>query len=223
MLPRPDADLLNARDSERNVTASTKRVVQQITDWDQYRALSPEALRLFVNFHSLSAAIRSDVFKQIPFRKADFAEDLMWGKDALEAGYRIQFEPSSVALHSHNYSVIDVFRRNFDDGAACQRIVGRRLQECDVAPGIMHEIRSDWRYLESEADFSGDELEQWRIVSAMRRTAQIIGHWIGVNLAPSAGSLPSLLSITEQIKAGARTEVEEWPDANKDAAKGVAG
>src|SRR5947207_9744869 len=89
MLPRPDADWLTAKDISRNINASTERVTTKITDRDAYASLNSENLRLFVNFHSLSAAIRADVFKQIPFREANFAEDLIWGKEALEAGFTI--------------------------------------------------------------------------------------------------------------------------------------
>jgi GT2 family glycosyltransferase len=212
MLPRPEADFLNAKDIARNINASTERVVTRITDRQAYASLSPENLRLFVNFHSLSAAIRADIFKQIPFREANFAEDLIWGREAVEAGFTIQFEPSSVALHSHNYSIMDIFRRNFDDGLACQRICGRTLAENTITPAIVHEVRDDWRYLRDECRLQGSELEEWQLVAAMRRTAQLFGHWIGVHyeaaLKHPAG-LASMLSITEQIKAGAKTEQPE--------------
>jgi rhamnosyltransferase len=216
MLPRPDADWLNGKDIARNINASTERVVTSITDREAYASLNPENLRLFVNFHSLSAAIRADVFKQIPFREMNFGEDLTWGKEALEAGFTIQFEPSSVALHSHNYSMLDVFRRNFDDGAACHKICGRTMDERDIGPAIVHEVREDWRYLEKECHLEGDELEQWKLVSVMRRTAQLFGHWMGIQYESAGGNparLASILSITAQIKAGAKTEqAEEFID-----------
>jgi rhamnosyltransferase len=214
MLPREDADLLNAKDIARNINATTKRVVTQITDRAAYSALGPEELRLFVNFHSLSAAIRADVFSNIPFREANFAEDLMWGKDALEAGYAIQYEPLAVALHSHNYSVLDILRRNFDDGAACHRICGRTMSEREIAPAIAHETRDDWRYLEEECHLKGSELDEWKLRAVMRRSAALFGHWMGVrhaSMEKDRSGLVSILSITEQIKAGAKTEQpEEW-------------
>src|SRR5579859_2453290 len=91
----------------------------------------------------------------------DFAEDLIWGKDALEAGFRIQFEPSSLAYHSHNYTLLDILRRNFDDGIAGRRIVARELADCDVEPAILHLIRDDWRYLENHCGLQGREMEEW--------------------------------------------------------------
>jgi GT2 family glycosyltransferase len=212
ILPRPDADWLNGKDIARNINASTERVVAKITDRAAYASLNPENLRLFINFHSLSAAVRADVFRKIPFREANFAEDLIWGKEVLEAGFTLQFEPSSVALHSHTYSVMDVFRRNFDDGVACRKICGRTLNEKDIAPAIAHEVRDDWRYLQEECHLQGSELDQWKLLSVMRRTAQLFGHWLGVHYESAAktpAGVASIISLTDQIRAGAKTEQPE--------------
>lgn len=214
VLPRRDADLLTVRETLNNVNASTERLVTQITDWTAYRSLKPEILRAFVNFHTLSAAIRADVFRRVPFRAADFGEDLIWGKEALESGLRIQFEPSSVALHSHNYSLLEILRRNFDDAVACQRIIGRSIDENEVTDWIINDVRNTWRYLEQECSLEGPELNLWRARAAARRTLQVLGQWLGVHSHGSGERLRFLLSITEQIKSGARTEISEGSMAN---------
>jgi rhamnosyltransferase len=208
VLPRPDADLLTAREIKANINASTERILTEVTDWNLYRSLRPHILRALVNFHTLSAAIRADVFRRLPFREADFAEDLIWGKAAIEAGLRIQFEPSSVAYHSHNYTLMDILRRNFDDGMATHRIVGVTMQEEEVA-SHMREIHSVWNYLEKDCGLTGDELEEWRLNAAVRRAAQVFGQWLGLNFHRVNGDLAALLSITEQIKAGAKTELPD--------------
>jgi rhamnosyltransferase len=209
VLPRHDADLLTHKDINQNENAKPERSVRAITNLAEYQALSHDALRQFVNFHTLSAAIRADVFRRLPFRETNFAEDLMWGKDALEAGYKIAYEPSSVALHSHNYSFLEIFRRNFDDGLALRKIVHWRSDEGDILPAIVAMVRDDHRYLEQECRLDAGELEQWRLVSVLRRTAQMMGHWIGANHDPTKGDLTPLLSITERIKAGAKTEAAD--------------
>jgi rhamnosyltransferase len=208
VLPRPDADMLTARETKANINAATERVIAKITDWSLYRSMAPHDLRRFVNFHTMSAAIRADVFRRIPFRETDFAEDLIWGKEALEAGLQIQFEPSSVAFHSHNYSLLDILRRNFDDGIACRKIVGLAMSDEQVGPH-MREIRDTWRYLEKECGLTGEELELWRLNAAVRRTALVFGQWLGLNFHRVNGDLAALLSITKQIKAGAKTEVND--------------
>jgi rhamnosyltransferase len=209
ILPHPDADALTAWDTARDTNGLPERVVTEISNWNLYRSLSPEDLRTFANFHTLSTAIRADVFRRIPFREASFAEDLIWGKDVLEAGYRIQYEPASIAYHSHQYSLIDILRRNFDDGAACRRIVGRILNESDVVPCILHGTREYWDYLEKERGLQGSELAEWQMIAAVRRTAQVFGQWLGSHCEEVEGGLGRMLSITEQIKAGVKTETPE--------------
>jgi GT2 family glycosyltransferase len=218
VLPREDADLLTRWEIHRNVNASSERIVTEITDWNVYRSLTPHVLRAFVNFHTLSAAIRADVFRKIPFRDANFAEDLIWGKEALESGLRIQFEPSSIAFHSHNYSLLDIFRRNFDDGVACHEIVGITMDDRKVLPD-MREIRNIWRYLEHECGLKGEALEEWRIRAAVRRTVQLLGQWLGLNFHCPGGDYAALLSLTEQIKTGAMTEISDGTIADAHAAR----
>jgi GT2 family glycosyltransferase len=208
VLPHPNADRLTTRETKANINASTERIIAKITDWSLYRSMPPQVLRQFVNFHTMSAAIRADVFQRIPFRETDFAEDLMWGKEVLEAGLQIQFEPSSIAFHSHNYSLLDILRRNFDDGIACGKIVGLTMNDEQVDPH-MREIRDTWRYLENDCGLTGEELEIWRLNAAVRRAALVFGQWLGLNFHRVHGDLASLLSITEQIKAGAKTEASD--------------
>src|SRR5262249_19099521 len=178
---------------------------------EAYQRLSPDQLREFVNFHTVSASIRADVFRQHPFPEINFAEDLLWGKAALEAGHRLQYEPTSLAFHSHNYSFLDIVRRNFDDALAGREIVGRKVDESEILDMNVWGVREDWRYLEQQKWSDASEMEFWRLASVLRRTAEALGQWIGANADPVTDDLRALLSITERIKRGARTEATaEW-------------
>jgi GT2 family glycosyltransferase len=200
VLPREDADLLTRRDGLRDPSGSLERQVRQIDDAGHYATLSPHQLRLLVNFHTVSAAIRADVLARIPFREVLMGEDMLWAKEVLEAGLKIQHEPSSVVLHSHAYSYADVLRRNVDDGFATREIVGRRMGDEDVVPTIMSMVRDDWRFLEKDCELNAIELEQWRLDSVLRRSAQIVGQWLGTNRELLSDDLFSQLSITERIR-----------------------
>src|SRR5439155_10778597 len=104
-----------------------------------------EGLRLLINFHTVSAAIRPDVLRRIPFREVLIGEDLLWAKEVLESKLKIQHEPSSVVLHSHHYTPAELLRRNVDDGFANREIVGRTFDEADLVPTIEALVRDDWR------------------------------------------------------------------------------
>jgi GT2 family glycosyltransferase len=209
VLPRPDADLLTRRDGLRELSASSERSVRAITNWEEYRQLPPNDLRLFLRFHTVSAAIRLEAFQRVPFREVAFGEDAVWGKEALEAGYKIQHEPSSVVYHSHNYSFLELLRRNYDDGRFNRELVGRQLGERNVVPFISQRVREDWLYLEQECRLEAKELERWRLIAALRRMAQGLGQWLGANEGQETGDVGALLSLTERIKAGVSTEASD--------------
>lgn len=70
-------------------------------------------------FSNVCSAIRRDVWERIPFDESlIMSEDQLWAKQVLLAGHRILYEPSAMVLHSHNYGLKDVFKRNFDSGVS---------------------------------------------------------------------------------------------------------
>jgi rhamnosyltransferase len=198
VLPRHDADYLAYLDGTRDPSASNERAVREITNRRAFEALSHQQQRLFINFHTVSAAIRTPVLRQIPFRSVVIGEDIAWAKDVLEAGYRIQHEPSSVVFHGHPYSVLELFQRNVDDGLANHQLVGRSLRTDEIDPLSQHLIREDWKYLEQSRGLVGEELIEWKIEACRRRTAQVLGQWVGVQ----GGRWAQSVSLTERIKAG---------------------
>jgi GT2 family glycosyltransferase len=204
--PRPEADLLTRRDVLRDEDSSPERQVRQVADRDAFRKLSPHERRLAINFHTISAAIRADVFRRFPFQKVSIGEDILWAKEVLEAGLKVQHEPTSVVYHSHDYTFSELMQRHFDDGWANRQIVGRQFPIKDLVPRIFARVRDDWRYLAEECQLAPEELQQWQITAVLRRAAQALGEWLGVNHERFPVNLVPLLSLTERIKAGHATE-----------------
>ncbi len=184
--PLPWADHLARRDAERDLTFSAERRVRSREDPDGH-----------VGFTTVSCAIRAEVLREIPFRSVEtIGEDLVWAKEALEAGHLIGHEPDSVALHSHDYSFDELLGRDFDDGVARLDVEGRRLEGDAILADIGTLVEADRRYLSEECGLEGAELEFWVRRSASRRTAQLVGQWLGTNhdrLAPEALEALSLV------------------------------
>ncbi len=202
VVPGPEADLLTYKDGINDLSASPRRRVQVITDPVEYRGMPHYQLREFINFHTVSAAIQPQVLKQIPFREVKtIGEDILWAKEVLEAGYKLQHEPSSVVLHSHNFSPFDFLQLNVDDGIANRDVVGRQMADVEVVPTIFALVRDDWHYLEKQCQLDFAELERWRFASVLRRTGQIVGQWIGVNENRMPGDLASALSRVNSTRA----------------------
>ncbi len=182
VIPRQDADILTTKDGNRELSGSTVRDRKVISDWQTYRNMSVERRRAFLNFHTVSAAIRTDVFAQIQFRSVPtLGEDLLWARDVTEAGWSLWHEPASTTYHSHEYTVRDLFARNVDDGLANSEINDRTLSEREVVPLIRSLVLDDWSYLRDTLQMEGEELDRWQIDSALRRAAQVAGQWVGVN------------------------------------------
>lgn len=68
-----------------------------------------------VFFSNVSAAVRREVLLQHPFDETlIMSEDQQFARDLIAAGYTIVYQPSSVVVHSHRYSLSTAFRRYFD-------------------------------------------------------------------------------------------------------------
>jgi GT2 family glycosyltransferase len=182
VLPHTNADLLTTKDGERELSGSPRRERKVIDDWSSYRCMSVEQRRVLLNFHTVGAALRTEVFNQISFRSVDtLGEDLLWAREALEAGWSLWHEPASVVHHSHNYTLRELFARNVDDGLANREINDRTLKEEEVFSLIRTLVMDDWTYLQSVVGAKREELDNWRLEAAMRRVAQVIGQWVGAN------------------------------------------
>ena len=68
-----------------------------------------------VFFSNVSAAVRREVLLRHPFDEAlIMSEDQQFARDLILAGDTIVYQPSSVVVHSHRYSLGTAFRRYFD-------------------------------------------------------------------------------------------------------------
>jgi len=68
-----------------------------------------------VFFSNVSAAIRRELLLKYPFdENLIMSEDQQFARELLEAGYATVYQPESVVVHSHAYSLKHAFRRYFD-------------------------------------------------------------------------------------------------------------
>ena len=68
-----------------------------------------------VFFSNVAAALRRDLLLKFPFDETlIMSEDQQVSRDLLKAGYEVVYQPDSVVIHSHNYTLPVVFRRYFD-------------------------------------------------------------------------------------------------------------
>lgn len=98
----------------------------EITDREEYdRNIG---LRQVYHFYSDNAsALRRSVWEAIPYPDVQFAEDQIWAKTIVEAGYRKAFAVDSVVRHSHAFGPWETLRRSFDESRAFQKLFGYEL------------------------------------------------------------------------------------------------
>jgi len=201
MLPKAHADLLTRRDGLRELCGSPVRTRKKIEDWKSYRAMGAEERRVFLNFHTVGSAIRADVFRQLSFRAVTtLGEDLLWAREVVEEGWALLHEPASVVYHSHDYTLRELLGRNIDDGLANNEFIGRLMDEQEILPRIEALVADDWMYLDAELQLEGEELHRWQVASVLRRVAQVVGQWVGVNHATLPEELLTTFSGVSQAK-----------------------
>jgi len=127
-------------------------------------------------------------------RTSTIGEDLAWARDVLEAGFKLLHEPASTAFHSHAYGFVELFKRNFDDGVASREVLARQVSG-DAVLGTSRSGRARRSLPAGRVRLEGADVERWERASVSRRTAQLLGQWLGTNhnrLPPQAVSAPSL-------------------------------
>ena len=73
------------------------------------------------------AALRRSLWEERPFyTEAWGSEDTEWGHWAKEAGHEIRYVPEATVMHSHNYTLRQIYGRRFIEGEADAFIYGRR-------------------------------------------------------------------------------------------------
>jgi rhamnosyltransferase len=74
-------------------------------------------------FSTVGGVIRASLWREHPFREnVIMSEDQAWSKEVMLAGHAIAYQPAAELLHSHQYGIAGVFRRNFDSGFSIQQI-----------------------------------------------------------------------------------------------------
>jgi len=111
-IPRPGASPSLVRQlTTRWQTGGMERIVKEMPDDPQDYLANRD---WYIYFSNTSSAIRKSVWEDIPFREVAFGEDADWADRVLQAGFKIVYEPSSVVIHSHDYSTIEQLRQNVD-------------------------------------------------------------------------------------------------------------
>ena len=112
-IPREDSDVLTKRHLNSWLTGRKSRFINFIENWEAYTGLEPIKKLMLCTFDDVCSCVRKSVLEKIRYTETYFAEDLEWGKKAIEAGYKIAYEPRAAVIHSHNRSFLYEYKRTY--------------------------------------------------------------------------------------------------------------
>jgi glycosyltransferase involved in cell wall biosynthesis len=169
-----------------------------------------EAKRFYYNFFSnTSSAVRRKVWEKIPFQRVDFAEDALWADTVIQNGRTVVFEPESIVIHSHNYSIIEQFRQNVDHASGMERLFHPWFYHNNKVwlkqfVGLSLQIYQDCKFVTNDLFYSDQPI--WykgymMIFSAPWQFATVLGAWVGANLESMPKWLKILVSRQERLKS----------------------
>lgn len=102
----------------------------------------------WVHFFSMAnSAIRREVVEEVPFEtRIQYSEDIEWSYRIKRSGKKIVYVPEAEAVHSHNYTIKQSYKRHFGEGVADSWIfregeVNGSLLRYFIAPAIMEILR----------------------------------------------------------------------------------
>lgn len=148
---------------------------------DAVRYKNDVGYRQFLHYFSNNnSCLRRSIWEKIPFKDVDFAEDQLWARDVVEAGYAKAYAPMALVYHSHNFGITETYRRAFDESRALNRIFGYRL-----APSLAHALwqtvrlsRRDWKWI-AEDKLAAPEKLAWMLKIPFLNLAKMGGFYLG--------------------------------------------
>ena len=135
-VPKDDAKPLERFFLQRVYPAEPRRLVEKDLD-----KLEPGSIL----FSNVTSAVKREVLLRYPFSdKLIMSEDQEWAKRVIQKGFTIIYDAQSQVMHSHNYGLKDLFRRNFDSAYSLNGI---------FSYGYLDMLRSGFAYFRDEVAF----------------------------------------------------------------------
>ena len=97
-IPRPDCKAVYVHDYDRCFGPA-----RESASWDHF-------------FSMVSCIVNRRAWEEQPFREdLQYAEDDEWSRRLKATGWKVLFAEKSVAIHSHNYTIKQAYRRSYGD------------------------------------------------------------------------------------------------------------
>jgi len=169
-IPRPDCKAVYAHDYERcfgpsSPSASTRQAKRESKHWEHF-------------FSMASSGIRKDIWAQRKFdERMRYSEDDEYTRWCRAQGYQIVYVPESVAMHSHNYTPQEAWKRSFGEAKALAAVWRGRASDFNfpktVLLGWLNDARRDLFFCARKKRLS--ELPHVMQIRWQQRKAKLVG------------------------------------------------
>jgi rhamnosyltransferase len=132
-------------------------------------------------FSNVCSAVRSDVFWEV----GGFSENTIMMEDQLlcarllRAGYKVKYEADAQVLHSHDYNILQQFKRMFDLGVAISQ-AGRLLEGGRATGEGLRFVTGQAWYVYKAGDYS----------ALLKVFAEAAARYLGFNLGKQERYIP---------------------------------
>lgn len=199
-LPYPGRDPFLARDLTLHFD-NFARAPWVVRLDDPSRYASDVKYRQYLHYFSdNNACLRRSVWERIPYPDVDFAEDQLWAKAVIEAGYAKAYADRARVYHSHEYGAWDLLRRSYDEARAFRRFLGYTL-----APTMLHiavqTLRCSLRDYHYWITSGAARLyPEWAFKIPLHHFCKQVGYYIGARAASRTTLINRLLSLDNSKK-----------------------
>ena len=166
-IPRPDCRAVYAHDYERCFGEN-----RESAQWDHF-------------FSMANSGIRKDIWARRRFAESiTYSEDDEWTRWARAEGYRILYVPESVAMHSHNYTAAQAYKRSFGEAQALAYVWTGRRRDINwlrtFGFGFVNDVKKDFQYCSRHRRLR--ELPHAMRIRWNQRRARVVGFHHGWRL-----------------------------------------
>lgn len=195
-----DASAFTKSDLDEHFRGFSEHPLMVHRDLDQARYAADVGWRQFLHFYSdNNSLMRKSVWRSFPYPDVEFAEDQLWARAIIEAGYWKAYAPDAVVYHSHDYSFSEQLRRAFDESRNFSKYFGYKLSPNVTEAIVAMCSLAGQAFLQELDQRYGEVTLAKRFKRAAQRIAVVAGHCLGANHEKLPHSLSARLSLDEKL------------------------
>lgn len=148
-LAYPDASAYTQRDISQHFAGFLAHPLVVSRDTDPERYANDQGWQQFLHYYSdNNSCLRRSVWEKIPYPDVEFAEDQIWARNIIDAGWAKAYAHNATVYHSHNYGIFERLQRAFDESCAFRRLFGYSLggTVSKMWRSIVGLCKYDWRW-----------------------------------------------------------------------------